>query len=162
MEEFIELLFDNEDIMKSRIEDDIIPKNANLIKVRGEKKKKVKVQQDAVKAEPATPKVLVYEGEINPLEDTRSFMKYYRIFLEYCLGQKVTFDGYSYDSVFATDILDLMIISGKNNMSFLNAWLKWYCDTKLKGIRVQRVKYTSMKAFKDTFVVFADSYFVSH
>ena len=162
MEEFIGLLCGSEDLMKSKIEDDIIPKNANLIKVRGEKKKKVKVQQKAVKTEPSIPKALVYEGEIDPLEDTRSFMKYYRIFLEQCLGQKITFDGYSYDSVFATDILDLMIISGKSNMSFLNAWLKWYCDTKLKGIRVQKVKYTSMKAFKDTFIVFADAYFVSH
>jgi len=171
MDDFVEMIQANIGIennekevamKKSKIEDDITPKNPNLTRRKGVKKDKPKVVvENIIGVEPLKPKNLVYEGEIDPLRDTKSFMQYYRIFLNQCLNTKVTYDGYGLDSVFATDILDKMIENKKSNLSFLNAWLKWFCDNKLKGDKVGKTKYTSMKALKDTFADFACSYYVS-
>ena len=171
MDDFVELLLGNIEadnnasevaMKKSKIEDDITPKNPNLIRKRGVRKPKSSVVvENIIGVEPLKPKNLVYEGEIDPLRDTKSFMQYYRIFLGQCLNEKITYDGYGSDSVFATDILDKMIENKKSNLSFLNAWLKWFCDNKLKGDKFSKTKYTSMKALKDTFAEFACSYYIS-
>jgi hypothetical protein len=161
MEDFFELIAERkipEELMKTPQYNDmneLIPTNPNMVRAkRIKKEKKIKVKAPISNK----PKAYTYDGEVSPFKDTLHFMNYYRAFLSNFVNGKVEFDQYASDSIFAAIILDTLIENKRNNKIFLNAWLRYFCDFSLKGQKALKFKYTSMKAFKETFDKFNDQY----
>jgi len=133
---------------------DLIPSNPNLtrlapLKKRKEKKIKLKIGMDT-----SEPKAMIYAGDLNPFKDARVFNSYYRGFLSFMIGNEVVFGHMDSECLFAAQILDLLIEKSRIDKVFLNAWLKYFVDTRLKGKKHLKTKYTSLKTLKDTFEKF--------
>lgn len=140
---------------KSKIEDkklvsleqEIIPDNPNLVKpqrVKVIKKTSSNVLDNKVE-------VYKYDGEVYPFKNAVHFIKYYRAFLSQCSSGKTKFDRYDTDTIYATQILDLLQEKSRSNKVFLNSWIRYFYDYRLKGNKMLKTKYTSLKTFKETF-----------
>ena len=138
------------------LEQDITPNNPNLVR---NKRLKNTIRPEISKPKIAYETVKVqaydYSGEVEPFKDATHFMKYYRAFLLNCAnsnnGSKVNFDQYSADSIYATQILDLLQEQNRSNKVFLASWIRYFYDYRLKGSKALKTKYTSLKAFKESF-----------
>lgn len=138
------------------LESELVPKNQNVAKQRREKRpRKIKDVVLPVNASQSSePKLYRFDGEVNPFKDTKEFMRYYRAFLTMRFYKSVKFDMFRNDANYASEILDMLVSSNRNDKVFLNGWLSHFCEHKLKGTKAYKVKYTSMKALKDTFSEF--------
>ena len=58
--------------------------------------------------------------------------------------------------------MDILIENNRKDKIFLKAWLKYFCDYKLKGQKMLKIKWTSMKMFKDSFSEFALKFNIPH
>ena len=137
---------ENKKVRLSNLEQEIIPDNPNLVKAQRIKKDKHITLPTDSKVEAYT-----YTGNVDPLKNAVHFMKYYRAFLSQCAKGKIKFDQYNIDSIYATQVLDLLQDHNRCNKVFLNAWLRYFCDYRLKGHKAFKTKYTSIKTFKETF-----------
>ena len=62
---------------------------------------------------------------------------------------------------YAGEILDALSELGrKGDKLFLDAWIKNYIETGLKGNRIKNKKYTSMKKFKETLCNFKEIFYI--
>lgn len=135
------------------IEDDITPSNPNLVRHHHEKKER--------KSKPTESKVqaYTYDGDVDPFKNALHFIKYYGALLsQFAQGGRVSFASIDSDSLYATQILDLLQEKGKSNKVFLNAWVRYFYDYKLKGGKALKTKYTSLKTFKETFEEYSSRY----
>jgi len=133
------------DIVESDLEKEIIPENPNLAKPLRRKRMKL--------ASAPSEKVVAYtfSGDINPFENASHFVNYYRAFLQQ-LNKDIRFNSYDTDAIYASQVLDLLKDQGRsNNKVFLMSWIRYFHDFKLKGNKFLKIKYTSIKAFKETF-----------
>ena len=131
---------------KSEVEQDIIPVNSNLAKRRRKKPVYKVATETSSKVE-----AFDYKGDVDPFKNVPHFMRYYRAFLQVIAQLRVKFDAFDIDSLYASQILDLLQDNNRSNKVFLNGWLLYFCQYKLKGKKASKIKYTSMKAFKETF-----------
>lgn len=136
--------------MKKEPMNELIPKNKNIVKVRG-KIGRPKKEVVVVPRPPEKPQALRFGVNPDPFRDAPSLMRYYRSFLQDAMKGKVRCDNFESDAVPATEILDKLAEHHRKDKVFLNAWLKDFCDNKLKGDKAIKIKYTSMRVFKETF-----------
>ena len=139
-------------VMQKNLMSDLIPKNPNLVRIKKDRINKPKKVKEIVLGKlPEKPQALSYEGDPDPFKDAPSFIKYYRAFLQ-ITKSNVAFDNFGVDAQYAAKILDILAENGRSgNKIFLNAWLRYFCDYKLKGDKCMKSKYTSMKVFGETF-----------
>lgn len=118
-------------------------------KKKASKPKEVKVKLESWK----------YTENINPFKNGRKFVEYYRAYMINSSNEKskdykmeqIKFENMGIDAKTATEILDLLSDSGRNNHDFLKAWFSYYLDKELIGIKITTPKYTSLVALKKTF-----------
>ena len=145
--------------MKTKMEKDLIPDETNLVKVKKEKKgrktkKKVKSKGDS------KPKAYTYGGDVNPFKNSKEFVKYYRSILYY-FDSKVKFENFAVDVQVAGKIMDSLGEKDRKNKTFLKAWIRYYKDHKLKGLKIYNTKHTSLKSFMGSFDKFNAFFHVS-
>jgi hypothetical protein len=134
------------------IEDEITPANPNLVRHHHVKKEKKSKPSDKVQA-------YTYDGDIDPFKNALHFIKYYEALLsQFAQGGRISFNSISSDSLYATQILDLLQEKGRSNKVFLNAWVRYFYDYKLKGNKALKTKYTSLKNLKETFEEYNSRY----
>ncbi len=120
-------------------------------KRRGRKPKMVNVEvTDTVIRPPAQPEALRFNEEINPLQNAKDFVVYYRQCIMSATGGRVKFENFELDAPIAAQILDKLIIMGKADKIFIRAWIKYFFDQKLKGAKAMKPKYVGMNAFMET------------
>lgn len=129
------------------LEKEIIPKNSNMVKPRKKRTGKITPKLSSGKVDTYS-----FSGTVEPFKNALHFVEYYRAFLRYRIQSKMKFDNFSCDAVYASQILDLLNDKGRSNKIFLNAWLYYFCEHKLKGNKSSKIKYTSIKAFKESFI----------
>jgi hypothetical protein len=136
------------------IEDDIIPKNPNIAKNRRIKHNKpfssnVSTISD-VSNEPIT--AYDYSGTVDPFLNSLHLVKYYRSLLSYLVGlNNIAFAPYCEDTPYAAKVLDILAEHSRSNKIFLNSWIRFFYEYKLKGEKAKKTKYTSLMAFLETF-----------
>ncbi len=136
------------------IENDIIPKNSNLIKIRNSSAKIKKPKKVAVNKTSDEVTVYNYVGNIDPFLNSTHFLNYYRSVLSYLSSSNeafIRFPSYSEDTPYAAKILDIMAEHSRKNKIFLNSWIKFFYDFKLKGDKSIKIKYTTLHEFMKTF-----------
>ncbi len=130
-----------------KLEKAIIPHNPNTGRTRGVKVVKTLIptqHSDKVQA-------YSYSGDVDPLSNARSLMFYFRAFLQQSIQQRTQFNTYEVDAPFAARILDLLQEKNRSNRIFLNGWLMYFVTYRLKGQKSEKLQYTSLKAFAETF-----------
>jgi hypothetical protein len=131
------------------IEDDIIPKNPNLIKSRKATPKKRIFEE---KRESSSDVIAyTYDGIVDPFLNSLHLIKYYRSVLSYLGGSDIVFAPYNEDTPYAAKILDVLVENSRSDKIFLNSWIRYFYDYKLKGEKSKKVKYTSLMKFLETF-----------
>jgi len=138
----------------SSLESELVPENQNIVKKARIRKHNTEFKLPKNIPEPAEVKMYRFDGEVDPFKDTREFMRYYRAFLIMKFSRSIKFDGFQNDAIYAAQILDLLIANKRNDKVFLNGWLNYFYENKLKGLKMYKTKYTSMKALKETFEQF--------
>ena len=102
-----------------------------------------------------------FDKPINPTKDSSHLARYYRAFLQQHSGNaRIQFDGIASDAEVAAEILDLLEDSGRKNKEFINAWLEYFYDEKLKGGKVYDSKYTSMREWRYSFERFNERFYI--
>jgi len=96
------------------------------------------------------PDMYRYTGNVNPFKDSKEFVKYYRAFV-HLYNNEAKFPLFSVDVQFAGLILDMLMDSNRKEKAFLDGWIKFYCENKLRGEKIKKPKHTSLFSFKDTF-----------
>lgn len=135
-------------------EKDIIPDNPNIAKPRRQKI----ITHNLVITKDKIDKY-VFDANVDPLRDAKHFMEYYRASLQQHFHHtRIKFDGHGSDALYATQILDLLIENKRSDQAFLNGWIRYFYEYRLKGNKNNKAKYTSLKAFKDTFDEFNPRY----
>jgi hypothetical protein len=90
-------------------------------------------------------------SKIDPFKDALSFTYYYRYYLTAYSDKKPNFTVYSYDVIQAGKILDTLKKNGKkDDIRFLNGWIRYYMDIHLMDNRIYNVEHTSMDSFYKT------------
>lgn len=131
------------------IEDDIIPKNPNLVKTRRTNSQK---RTFKTRSEPSDDVIAYnYEGTVNPFLNSLHLIKYYRSVLSYLGGSDIIFAPYNEDTPYAAKVLDILVENSRSNKIFLNSWIRYFYEFKLKGEKSKKVKYTSLMTFLETF-----------
>jgi hypothetical protein len=134
------------------IEDEITPANPNLVRHHHVKKEKKSKPSDKVQA-------YTYDGDIDPFKNALHFIKYYSALLsQFAQGGRISCASIESDSLYATQILDLLQEKGRSNKVFLNAWVRYFYEYKLKGNKALKTKYTSLKNLKETFEEYNNRY----
>lgn len=131
------------------IEDDIIPKNSNLVKTRRTNSQKRTFKADKVSSDDVI--AYTYEGTVNPFLNSLHLIKYYRSVLSYLGGSDIVFAPYNEDTPYAAKILDILVENSRSDKIFLNSWIRYFYEYRLKGEKSKKVKYTSLMAFLETF-----------
>lgn len=144
----------------SSLESELIPDSPNIVKKKNRRNGIMKIRGDNLS--PQKPIAYIYGRDVNPLDDALQFMKYYRAFIQNLTGGKAKFDDYRSDSLYATQILDMMAENKRVDKVFLDAWIRYFYDYGLKGEKSFKIKYTSLKVFKDTFEKFNSRYISSY
>jgi len=144
--------------IEKKMADELVPKDPNLIKIR--KTDKPSKTKKALPSEDSLPKLYSWDAEVNPFKDSREFVRYYHVFLEHCSGGSVKFEDIAVDVRYASEILDVMAENNRKDKVFLNAWLKYFFDNKLKGQKTLKEKYTGVKVFQETFEKFNAAFYV--
>jgi hypothetical protein len=141
--------------------DALIPANAHITRRRvGIKVKNEAVVRQETTSVTSTPVALVYSGDINPLKDPRTFIKYYRMFIETHVNSRAKFEPYAIDTLSSSRILDALIDKSKSNKEFIDAWMDYFCKNYLKGTKCMKPKYTAMKLFSDTLEDFCKTFYI--
>jgi hypothetical protein len=130
-----------------KLEKAIIPRNPNTGRSRG-----IKVAKTLIPAQPSDKvQAYSYSGDVDPFSDARSFMFYFRAFLQQSVSQRIQFNAYEVDAPFAARILDILQEKNRSNRAFLNGWLKYFATYRLKGQKFEKTQYTSLRVFEETF-----------
>lgn len=138
---------------RSKLEDEIIPANPNMVK----KQRKKRIKKEVVNTNSQKVEVYAFSGDVDPFKDAPNFMRYYRSFLGQLIQNNgIVFEPFNVDSIYATQVLDLLHINGRSNKVFLNSWLRYFYEYKLKGEKALKTKYTNLNAFKATFKEYND------
>ena len=128
-------------------------------KIRKKRQKKIVTPEG--NSVPKTPVKKKYDKKIEPFEDSKQFVKYYKAFLQQYSGTtSICFDDFESDAGVAAEILDLLAIHGRKNKEFLDTWLKYFFDHDLKGLKMYKAEHTAMRTFRYSFEKFKDAYFV--
>lgn len=147
--------------MKSKkekeMENDLLPKNPNLVSSAALKVKADKpIKNNSVTS---IPKLYRWNGSLNPFANSLQFMKYYRSVLQNKSGGQIVFDTMDSDATMASQILDLME-ERRRDKDFLDTWLQYFYEHNLKGQKAMKPKYTSLRCFKDTFENYNETFHV--
>jgi len=149
----------SKDIMK-----ELVPKDSSLVKKKRKKKvdkepvekvEVIKENQEAV--EEKEVKTLRYVGALDPLKDSPELVKYFRAFLTIYSEGHVKFGDFQVDTPYAAKALDEMKISKRESKEFLDEWLKYFFDNKLKG---RMSKVASLEMFEKTFKNFNETFYM--
>lgn len=153
--------------MKSQVEKDITPRKATV-----GRKRKPRAKHDAEKI----PRHVLPEGASDrpapivhdfaddsksPFASIESFTKYYRDEMKSRKGDDINLNVYQTDHDFAAKIMDMMTEAKRDNLQFLNAWLKSFAEDELKGTKGRNKEYSSMKHFGSTFRQYQDRFYPS-
>lgn len=145
-------------IKKTNIYKGLIPKNPNISRRRSGKREASNIPNETGPSFGLPPELHNFSYvPHSPLENSTEFVKYYHTAI-YRSYPGARFEHFVIDARTACDILDRLLDLGHNNMKFLNAWINFYIDHKLKGRKAYSPFYTSMKAFYDTFDQFNSLY----
>jgi len=140
------------------LSDELIPLNPNLVKPKRKRGRAINAKKIKIQT-PQTPQALVYEGTVDPFKNAHHFIKFYRSIVERLTENRAKFDDWASDGNMAAQILDLLIENNRSDIIFIRAWIRYYFDNNLKGEKALKIKYTSLRAFKDTFDKFNSTYF---
>lgn len=137
--------------------------NANLgkppRKKRAKKAKKVKKDEDPSKRK--APKTVRYNKQLKPLEEGNDLARYYRAYLQRLVGTtNIRFEKLQTDYRVAVEIVDLLRTHNVSNKEFLNTWIEYFFEHKLKGDKVLKTKYTSLRVFQYTFDRFKEASYI--
>jgi hypothetical protein len=138
---------------------DLVPENANLIKLHKVKKQKITNTNEKLSGEKKiyAPENVVVKA-LNPFKNPTELTKYYRTFLR-LYNANTKFYDFSAEVILAADILDILTRNGKiNDIKFLKAWMRFYIMNSLKGNNVFKEDRTSLKEFKNTFEAYNKIY----
>lgn len=140
---------------------ELVPKgeSSNLAKKprkpRKKNKKTTPVSSDGKPIKQAYTKVL------KPFEDSNDLIKYYRAFLQQYSGNaRILFGNFACDTAVATELLDLLKERGRDNKAFLDAWLEYFHDHKLKGGKIYKKESTEMRQLLYSFERFNEIYYI--
>ena len=148
--------------MSSNMEKGIVPKGgkANLGKPPRKKRQK-KVEQKKDPSEVGKPKKLRFNTTLQPLEKGPDLIKYYKAYLQGLAGTiNIKFEEVQIDSGTSVEIIDLLRIHGVKNKDFLDAWIEYFYEHRLKGDKISKDKYTALRVFRYTFDRFKETYYV--
>ena len=142
--------------ISKKLMEEIVPKNAHIArrKVGIKRIKRHMENQIAPGTHPslegAKATVYNYKGEIDPFLDARQFVKFYHSCLQSFSGGKAKFNPFASDINDANRILDNLKDAGRDkDKNFLTAWIRYFYDYHLKGIKIFKRKYTALKIFGD-------------
>jgi len=145
---------DGENMTILELNNDLIPKNENLIRV---KNKKV-IQKKVVSCMPVHPHKTTFTA-IDPFSNCNDFIRYYKEVIRSYNGNAKFYKPDS-ERIFATKIMDLLIQNGKNeNIDFLRSWIRYYIQSDLQGNNVYKEDKTSLSNFAKTFKDYQGKYF---
>jgi hypothetical protein len=150
--------------MISNIEKDIgvTGKAANLAKTPRKKRQPKNNKSDKDTHEQTKPEKTRYDKSINPFHDAHSLMEYYKASLQHLSGKiNIPLGDIQVDSRCALEIIDLLRLSNLENKQFLNEWIKYFFEQKLKGEKIFKSKYTALSVFRYTFEAYKETYYVS-
>ena len=99
------------------------------------------------------------DDELNPFKNAKEFVQYYRAFVKNT-NKDAEFGKFSFDAGQATEILDALKENHRDNKTFLNAWIRYFIENKLKGDKIYDIYKTSVKAFKETFENYNQIFYV--
>ena len=131
-----------------KLSQDLVPKEANLVRKHIKRKKKekpAKLPVDHV----VKPALQGFES-LNPFSNCKSFIQFYRYVLS-GLRPKVIFYSFDSETNYALTLMDNLQDAGKfDNVEFLRSWIKYFSTYHLKGRSISNPKRTSLKAFTAT------------
>jgi len=141
-----------EKVFDNTIEDTasaIVPKNANLYKIR---KRRSPKDNSSIQY----PKITTFKP-INPLENCNDFISYYRAVIS-SMNNEAKFYPYDSERNYAMKILEELSINDRMSKDFLKDWISFYFENYLKGNNIKKADKTSLKSFALTFSKYNESY----
>jgi hypothetical protein len=146
--------------MNSDLEKEVVPVGKAASTAKPRRKKRQKKEEKKKGSTPSVPQQERFNESINPFEDGDSFTKYYRASLANILGTtNIRFDTIECDRAMGLEIIDLLRTHNRQDKSFVNAWIKNFVEVKLKGEKCLKSKYTSMRAFRNTFERYRETHY---
>jgi len=147
---------------KTELENELIPKDANICKNKGKKTKEKKKKKSKVnESEPWGWHNFTEDEDINPFLNAPTFAKYYIKFIEVHSEKDPKFEKVGAYTSHTGVILDRMGELGKKgNIDFLNAWLRYFLATGLKGRKIGNIEHTHIKKLYGTLEKFNGLYYV--
>ena len=145
---------------EEQMSNDLIPKNP-IVNKRTRIKREHVVKVSDQQSTPLIPEARTFSEIADPFKDARAFVEYYRACISLFAGCRVKFELYEIDCPEAASIMDILIGQGKTDKNYLTAWFRYFFDNKLKGHKILKSKFTSLKAVRETLVKFDGNYILN-
>lgn len=134
----------------SSVENEIVPKNSNIVNKIKHRKKRVRKTKTTTTSSEISPILQTFDG-VDPFNNPRDFIKFYRVIVT-SRKEDAIFPKYESEGHTAAVIMDLLKDSGFwGDKNFLINWIWYYVDTRLKGDHHRKIEKTSLDALKDSF-----------
>jgi hypothetical protein len=133
----------------SDVEKNIIPENPNIAKPRRQR-----IAQNLASKKDNSDKIERYDfsNDVDPFKNVPNFIEYYRAWLQiHHKSISIRFESFAGDTIYAAQIMDMLRENNRSDIVFLVGWIKYFYDYRLKGNKMYKSKYTSLKAFMETF-----------
>lgn len=136
---------------------ELIPQNPNITNKRKKKDANREIAIGIMKKE-VLPEVETYGTENkDPFEDPSAFVKFYRASIK-MYNNAAKFYDFALEVRYAAEIMDLLLLNGRNNKKFLQAWIRSYLTFALVGNNIYKEEKTSLKTFKESFDKYNNTY----
>jgi len=145
------------DNMVSKMEKEIVPMKATVGKQHKPHEKRL-VEE---KADRPTSPLQDFSEMKGPFTDSKQFAQYYRRTIKSLKGDRIILNPFDKDATEAGAVMDRLIEAKKNNVSFLDAWIKYFAEEKLKGTKGKSRNFSSVKHFGETFQEYNGIFYVS-
>lgn len=133
------------------LEDYLAPKDENLVKPKGERKKRTAKAKKDPSAEAKTFLA------VDPFKDVNNFVGFYRAAI-YLTDRGAKFFPYSTELHYASQILDILHDNEREDKRFLKSWIGFYIEKSLKGNNMYKEDNTSLKKLKESFEEYNNRY----
>ena len=148
----------------SDLEKELVPDNPNMIKSKKVKtshpKKKTHVKSQVENpGEGIRATMFTFDRSVDPFRNARDFVRYYYARIR-DYDEKARFENFGVDACDATRLLDLMTEEGRDTKTFLDAWIKYFIEWKLKGEKAKNSKHTSIKIFMKSFEKYNEIFYM--
>lgn len=144
------------------MEKDIVPSpekaklGAKRRKSREKGKRKIDGNIDPSKS--LAPKIAGHKQNIDPFQDACVFVEFFQSGIR-LFNEDFALPSMGGETGRAGILIDEMgEVGRKGDKTFLIAWIKWYCEYKLKGVKSVNTKYTCIEEFGKTFKDFNSTY----